>query len=154
MQPNTLPYIHEGLSKHQIHQMAYSLVDDVLEQGHVFTVAEAIAAMDEFVKNVRKDERFVSYLRDELHKHHGRLKTPSGAQLETCEAGISYNYTHDDTWNTLDEEIKQLQALKKEREEKLRKIAPGKLGVDEETGEVLEGAQKTSKSTYRITLTK
>ena len=47
-----------------------------------------------------------------------------------------------------------LQEQKKQREELLRKIAPGRMAVDPETGEVLEGPFKTSKSTYRITLAK
>ncbi len=36
--------------------------------------------------------------------------------------------------------------------EKLRQLAPGRIAVDPETGEVLEGPLKSSKSTYRITL--
>ena len=40
------------------------------------------------------------------------------------------------------------------REEQLRKLAPGRMTVDPDTGEVLEGPKKTSKSTYRITLAK
>jgi hypothetical protein len=54
----------------------------------------------------------------------------------------------------IDEEIKMLQEQKKFREEILRKIAPGRMAVDPETGEVWEGPLKTSKSTYRITLAK
>ena len=153
-QPDTLPYIQEGLSKRQIQNLALQSVDNVLEAGNVFAIAEALAAMDEFVKTVRKDERFVSFLREELSKHHGQLTTASGAKIENCEAGVSYDYSHDETWKAMDEEMKLLAALKKEREEKLRAIAPGRMGVDEETGEVLEGARKTSKSTYRITLSR
>jgi hypothetical protein len=54
----------------------------------------------------------------------------------------------------LDEEIKMLQDQKNSREEILRRIAPGRIAVDPETGEVWEGPLKTSKSTYRITLAK
>jgi hypothetical protein len=43
---------------------------------------------------------------------------------------------------------------KKILEEKLRKLAPGSMVVDTETGEVTEAPVKTSKSTYRITLSK
>jgi hypothetical protein len=45
-----------------------------------------------------------------------------------------------------------LQEKKKGLEDRLRSIAPGRIGVDHETGEVIEGAFKSSKSTYRITL--
>lgn len=154
VQHNTLPPIQEGLRKNQIAEMAKISVDALLEEGNVFQVAEAIAAMEEFVKAVRKDERYIDFLREELIKNNGRIETTSGAKLEVCEAGASYDYSHDATWRMIDEEIKQLQEQKKLREEQLRKIAPGRMAVDPETGEVLEGPLKTSKSTYRITLAK
>jgi hypothetical protein len=150
----TLPSIKEGLSKKQIADLADQSVNTVLEEGNVFQVAEALAAMEEFVKNVRKDERFVQFLRDELARHHGRLTTNSGARIEVCEAGVSYDYSSNGEWRELDEQLRILNEHKKAVEEKLRKLAPGRMAVDPETGEVLEGPLKTSKSTYRITLSK
>src|SRR5215213_6558353 len=93
VQPDTLPSIREGLSKKQIADLADESVGRVLEDGNVFQVAEALAAMEEFVKTVRKDERYVQYLRDELAKHQGRLVTASGAKIEMCEAGVAYDYS-------------------------------------------------------------
>lgn len=148
----TLPSIKEGLSKKQIADLADKSVNNVLEEGNVFQVAEALAAMEEFVKNVRKDERFVQFLRDELAKHHGRLVTNSGAKVELCEAGVSYDYSNSGEWNEIDQQIKMLTEQRKAVEEKLRMIAPGRMAVDPETGEVIEGPMKSSKSTYRITL--
>lgn len=147
-----LPSIKEGLSKKEIADLAEQSVNVVLEEGNVFQVAEALAAMEEFVRNVRKDERFVQFLRDELAKHHGRLVTNSGARVELCEAGVSYDYSNNGEWRALDDQIKLLTEQRKAVEEKLRSVAPGRMTVDLETGEVLEGALKTSKSTYRITL--
>jgi hypothetical protein len=154
VQHNTLPSIQEGLRKTEIFELAIKSVDNVLEEGNVFKVAEAIAAMEEFVKAVRKDERYIDFLREELIKNNGRLYTNSGAKIEVCEAAVTYDYSHDATWRMIDEEIKMLQEHKKSREEILRKIAPGRMAVDSETGEVWEGPLKTSKSTYRITLAK
>ena len=148
----TLPSIQEGLSKKQIAALADQSVEHVLEEGNVFQVAEALAAMEEFVKSVRKDERYVQFLRDELVKHHGRLVTNSGAKIEMCEAGVSYDYSGNGEWRGLEEQIKALQEQKKVVEDKLRRVAPGRVAVDPETGEMIEGAFKTSKSTYRITL--
>ena len=150
----TLPSIKEGLSKKEITDLAEQSVNNVLEQGNVFQVAEALAAMEEFVKNVRKDERFVEFLREELTKHRGRLTTNSGARIETCEAGVMYDYSSNGEWRELDHQIKILTDQRKTVEEKLRKLAPGRMAVDPETGEVLEGPIKTSKSTYRITLSR
>jgi hypothetical protein len=152
VQPNTLPSIGEGMSKKQVAGLADDAVEQVLEEGNVFQVAEALAAMEEFVKTVRKDERYIQFLRDELAKHHGRLVTASGARIEMCEAGVSYDYSGNAEWRELEAERFELERRKKALEEKLRLLAPGRVAVDPETGEMLEGPQKTSKSTYRITL--
>jgi hypothetical protein len=154
-QHNLLPAIREGLTKTQISKLAQQSVENVLEDNSfIFQVAEAIAAMEEFARQVRKDERFVEILRDEIIKHNGKAATPSGAKLEICEAGVSYDYSQDAGWRSLDQEIQELTEKRKALEEKLRRIAPGKMWVDNETGEVLEGPLKVSKSTYRITLGK
>lgn len=152
VQPNVLPSITEGLSKKQIANLADESVGHLLEEGNVFQVAEALAAMEEFVKTVRKDERYIQYLRDELAKHQGRLVTSSGAKIEACEAGVSYDYSSNAEWRELEAERFEIERRKRSLEEKLRILAPGRVAVDPETGEVLEGPLKTSKSTYRITL--
>ena len=151
-QPNVLPSISEGLSKQKIADLADESVGQVLEEGNVFQVAEALAAMEEFVKTVRKDERYIQYLRDELAKHHGRLITASGAKIEACEAGVSYDYSSNAEWRELEAERFEIERRKRALEEKLRILAPGRVAVDPDTGEMLEGPLKTSKSTYRITL--
>ncbi len=152
--PKALPQIGEGLSKRQIATLAEQSVENVLEEGNVEQVAEALAVMEEFVKQVRKDERFIDIMREELIKHHGTIKTTSGARIELCEAGVSYDYSEDPSWRYIDEQIKLLTEQRKQIEEKLRSIPPGKTMVDPETGEMLEGALKSSRSTYRITLSK
>lgn len=151
---DALPAIREGLTKQQLAGMAEQTVAHVLDSNSALPVAEAIAAMEEFAKQVRKDERFVDMLRDEILRHNGRLHTASGAKLEVTEAAVQYDYTQDASWRALTEEINVLVEMRKALEEKLRRIAPGKMWVDHETGEVLEGPSKSSKSTYRITLSK
>jgi hypothetical protein len=154
MQPDEslIPSIGEGLSKQEVALLATNVVDNVLEAGDVFKVAEAIAAMEEFAKNVRRDERFVAYLREELEKNNGRMTSASGARIENCEAAVKYDYSTNGEWMQLEEEIRLLQEKKKIIEEKLKRISPGRIVVDQETGEVWEGAARTSKSTYKITL--
>lgn len=154
LQPNQLPVLREGLTKKQIAVLAENTVDNLLEQHNALPVAEAIAAMEEFVKQVRKDDRFVDAIREEIIRHHGKVQTHSGAKLELCETGVTYDYAQDSGWRALTEEINGLVEMRKALEEKLRRIAPGKMWVDHETGEVLEGVPKASKSTYRITLSK
>ncbi|HEU4633819.1 MAG TPA: hypothetical protein VFS22_07540 [Flavisolibacter sp.] len=149
---SSLPSIKEGLTKKQIAELAVQSVENLLEEGNVFQVAEALAAMEEFTKAVRRNERYVEFLREELIKHNGKLTTTSGAKVEICEAGVSYDYSANGEWRELEEQIRGLQEKKKAVEERLRRVAPGRMAVDPETGEVIEGAFKTSKSTYRITL--
>lgn len=152
MQPNTLPAINKGLSKKQITTLVQQSVENVLDGGNVAQVAEVLSVMDEFVKGIRRDERFIDGIRDELLKNSGSLKTPSGARIETCEAGITYDYSENPSWRHLNDQIAELLEQKKELEEKLRRIPAGKMIVDEETGEIFTGPLKMSKSTYRITL--
>lgn len=144
----------QGFSKKDIADLANKSVNNALEEGNVFQIAEALAAMEEFVKKIRKDERFVQLLRDELAKHNGRWITTSGAKVELCEAGVHYDYSGNGEWKELDEQIKILTEEKKAVEEKLKMVAPGKMIVDTETGEVIEAPIKSSKSTYRITLSR
>jgi hypothetical protein len=153
-QPNALPQIKEGLSKKQITALVEQSVENVLEEGNVEQVAEALAVMDEFVKGIRKDDRFIDIMREELVKHHGSIKTTSGARIELCEAGVTYDYSEDPSWRYIDEQIKLLTEQRRQIEEKLRSIPPGKMMVDHETGEVLTGALRSSRSTYKITLSK
>ncbi len=153
-QHSTLPAIHEGLNKAQVSKLAKSSIENVLEEGNVAQVAEAIAVMEEFIKQVRKDDRFIDFMRDELIRNNGTIRTQSGARIEMCEAGVAYDYSEDTTWSSKEAEIKMLIEERKKIEEKLRKIGPGKMMVDNETGEVMVGPLKSSRSTYRITLSK
>lgn len=149
---SALPTIQEGLSKKQISKLVQQSVTNLLNGGNVAQVAEVLAAMEDFVKGVRKDERFVDLIRDELLKSGGSLKTASGAKIEACEASTTYDYSENPGWYYLGAQIAALTEEKKALEAKLRLIPGGKEIVDEETGELFVGPLKTSKSTYRITL--
>jgi hypothetical protein len=151
---NVLPAINKGLSKKQVAALVNQSVAAVLEGGNVAQVAEVLAVMEDFVKGIRKDERFIDLMRDELLKNHGLIKTPSGARIEACEAAITYDYSENPSWHYLTNQIAELNEQKRGLEEKLRQIPGGKMVVDEETGEVFTGPLKTSKSTYRITLSR
>jgi hypothetical protein len=154
MQPNTLPALSGSLGKKQIAALVQQSVENALDDGNVAQVAEALAVMELFVNSIRKDERFIDGIRDDLSKNHGALKTASGARIEACEGGIVYDYSENPGWCYLNEQIAHFTEQRKELEAKLRQIPGGKIVVDEETGEVFTGPLKSSKSTYRITLAK
>jgi len=54
----------------------------------------------------------------------------------------------------LEQQINNLIEERKKLEESLRKIPTGKTLVDDETGEVFIGPPKSSKSSYKVTLSK
>lgn len=151
---NTLPSFRDGMSKKQIAELADASVSVCLEKGNVLQVAEAISAMAEFVELVRKDERFITAVVEEANKNAGKLQTNSGAKIEVCETGTRYDYTANPDWVELMCEEKAIADKRKALEEKLKKIPAGKLLVDEESGETLIGAPKTSKTNYKLTLSK
>lgn len=151
---NSLPSFKNGMSKTQISQLADASVSQCLEVGNVLEVAEAISAMSEFVDLVRKDDRFITAVVDEANRNAGKLQTNSGAKIEVCETGTKYDYSHNADWVELNRQEKEIAEKRKALEDKLKKIPAGKLLVDEETGETLVGASKTSKTNYKLSLAK
>jgi hypothetical protein len=150
----TLPVFSNGMGKKQISELADASVSVCLEEGNVLQVAEAISAMAEFIELVRKDERFICAVVDEANKNHGKLQTSSGAKIEVCETGVSYNYSSNNDWVELKNQEKEIADKRKSLEEKLKKIPEGKLLVDGDTGESLTGPTKTSRTNYKLSLSK
>jgi hypothetical protein len=150
----SLPLISTGLTKSQIKEMAETAIQSVLERGNVTQVAEALSAMDEFKDLVRKDDRFIDAVVEEVGKNGGKASTPSGARIEVCETGVRYDYSANPGWVELELQLKAIEKKKKELEDKIKKIPAGKILVDEETGESLCGAPKSSKTNYKLTLQK
>ena len=114
MQPNTLPALSGSLGKKQIAALVQQSVESALDEGNVAQVAEALAVMESFVNGIRKDERFIDGIRDALLKNHGMLKTASGARIEACEGGITYDYSENPGWCYLTEQIAVLTEQRKE----------------------------------------
>jgi polyribonucleotide nucleotidyltransferase len=150
----SLPSFSNGMSKKKILELADASVSICLEEGNVLQVAEAISAMAEFVEQVRKDERFIQAVIDEANKNAGKLETSSGAKIEVCETGVTYNYSSNPEWVELKNREKEITDRRKAIEEILKKIQPGKLLVDPESGQTLTGPTKTSKTNYKLTLSK
>jgi hypothetical protein len=149
-----LPSLSKCITKSQIGTLVDKCIRAVLEQGDTIAFVEHIKALEEFVHCVRKDDQLTDSVRDEVINHNGRITTASGSRIELCEAGTKYDFSQDAEWTRLQEEIDDLSALQKQREQVLRFVKEGKMAVDEETGELLVGPSKTSKSGYKITLAK
>lgn len=100
------------------------------------------------------DKDFRSAVMDEIKKYGKDHITTRGVKFELAETGTKYDYSNNPEWVALEAELKEVQARKKEIEEKLKKIPAGNALVDELTGETLIGPSKTSKSSFKITLGK
>lgn len=151
---SSLPTFGSGMGKKQIAELADASVSVCLEEGNVLQVAEAISAMAEFVELVRKDERFINAVIEEANKNSGKLQTNSGAKIEVCETGTTYNYSSCHAWVELKKSELRIAEERKALEAVLRGIPAGKILVDEDTGDTLTGPTKTSKSNYKLTLSK
>lgn len=161
MQHNTyqLPASGSGMTKAQISASSKSLVDTVLETGNVIEVAEAISGMEQFLKEVKGDERFVSYLREEVAKF-GKVATrPSGTKIELAETGTKYDYSKTDDFilPDLQKQADELAEKIKARQDFLKAIpVEGMELLNESSGEMVRvyPPSKTSTSSYKVTLAK
>lgn len=148
-----------GLTKSEIKSLANQTVLNILEVGNPLLIAEAISAMEAFVKEVKDNPEFKSYVRDEVEKYTKGFTSPSGAKIELAEVGTKYDYSQcgDVEWEMMDAEMKSLKEKISEREKFLKNL-PG-AGIEQlnkETGEVttIYPPSKSSTSSYKITLAK
>lgn len=151
--------VFEGLSKSDLKNIASNTINNVLEKGNPLEVAEALAAMETFIKEVRTDKRFTDYVREEAAKTPKVFISNSGAKIELAEVGTHYDFT-----NCGDLEREGLRLQKegielqlKQREEFLKQIPlSGLIITDEQTGETVTvyPPTKISTSSYKVTLSK
>jgi hypothetical protein len=148
----------KGLSKVKIKEVALIAVQSVLEVGNPLEIAESLSSMELFIKEVKADERFKNYVREELEKNKVFV-TASGAKIELAETGTKYDFSKCNDQNLID-----LYATKegielniKSRETFLKTVPLSGLEiVDTESGEVstIYPPSKSSTSSYKVTLGK
>lgn len=158
-QVTAIDLFETGLRKSDIRIMAATAVDSVLEKGNVLQVAEALSAMEGFVKEVKDDPRFKDYVREEAGKTPKGFISNSGAKIECCEVGSSYDFSKcgDAEFEMLESALRSAENSLKERKEFLKRVPIA--GIDvivPYTGEVVHiyPPSKTSTSSYKITLAK
>lgn len=82
--------------------------------------------------------------------------TMLGAKVEVAESGVKYDYSTNENWQSIENQIKPLLVLKKEIEDKIKmatKICNSI--IDEDSGEVIASpVAKTSTTILKITLAK
>lgn len=152
-----LPAIQTGLSKTQINTLAEKAVTDLLENGFVLQAAEALSAIEEFVKLVKKDVRYLSFVRDELAKNKGKFQTNSGAKIEAAEVGTKYDYSqcNDPILRDLNKTLAETNEAVKEREAFLKAVPEKGIEIrhDDELVTIYPPS-KSSTSSYKLTLAK
>ena len=154
-----LPAITNGLTKTQVKIAAEQSITDLLETGNILQAAEAISAMEAFIKEVKADKRYTEYVREEVEKHGKAFTSPSGSKIELAETGTKYDFSkcNDFLLPRLNQQSEEIDAKIKEREAFLKSIPESGISViDEETGESVSvyHPSKTSTSSYKVTLAK
>lgn len=90
---SALDLFEKGLSKADIKTMAAAAVESVLINGNPLEVAEALSAMELFIKEVKGDKKYVDYVREEASKTPKGFISSSGAKIELAETGTSYDFS-------------------------------------------------------------
>jgi hypothetical protein len=153
----TLPALIEGVSKTELQNIATSLVDEVLDRGIPFEMAEKIAATEQLIKMMKADKRLINYVREELDKYKGKYTTESGSKIEAAETGSAYDFTNcnDPVLLEMQENLDMAEIQIKARKEFLKTVP--KEGIDirhEDELITIYPPSKSSTSSYKITLSK
>ncbi len=128
-------------------------VSQQVKDGDIDPISMSVraAAMINLCEEIRKEIEPV--VTDALSRNKEPL-TWGGATVEAAEVGTKYDYSSNEDWVRLKNEEAEIAEKRKAIEEKMKKIPAGKELVDTDTGEVLTGAIKSSKSSFKITLAK
>lgn len=150
-----MPYRDVPLSKPVIALRANDAVEKILENGNPLHVAENLSAIQEFIEAIKKDKRYVDYVREELNKEKGKHTTSNGTKIEAAEVGTKYFFDkcNDPIHAELSDSVDKAKDALKVREDFL-KVVP------KEGMEILHGDElirifppyKTSTSSFKTTL--
>lgn len=135
-------------------QLLSNQIASIVQSGTLPPIEAAIRlkAIEELAKDAQEKIK-MDVLFDAGNYPSGKAEM-FGCTLQTMEYGVKYDYSTNEEWRILDQQIKDLTERKKSIEDKLKKIPQGKVLVDEETGETLTAPVKTSTTSFKITLAK
>lgn len=155
----SLPVISAGYTKTQLKIAADSVVNDIIENGNALPAAEALSAMESFVKEVKGNKQYIDFVRDEIAKHGKSANTGSGTKIELAEVGTKYDFSkcEDPKIIELENKINYLDSELADRKDFLKTVPlSGLLVTDENTGETYKvyPPSKTSTSSYKVTIAK
>lgn len=155
-----LPIITNELSKTQIKVIADQTASDIIDNGKdIIQIADTIAKMELFIKELKANPEYLDYLITEVSKFGKGTTTSTGTKLELAEVGVKYDFSQcndpellkwEEQYNQIDKEIS-------DRKEFLKKVSiKGMTIIDEETGETVTiyPPSRSSKSSVKCTITK
>jgi hypothetical protein len=155
-----LPVITSELSKTQIKAIADQTAQDIINVGmDVIQIADTIAKMELFIKELKGTPEYLDYLILEVSKYGKGMTTSTGTKLELAEVGTKYDFSqcNDPYLVRLESELVILEEKIKNRKDMLKTLsAEGIIVFDEETGEgdTVYPPSKTSKSSVKTTIIK
>lgn len=145
----------KGLSKVKIKEVALIAVQSVLDEGSPLEIAEALSSMELFIKEVKANERFKEYVREELEKVK-KFTSASGAKIELAETGTKYDFSkcNDEALVNLYTTKEGIELNIKSRETFLKSLPLSGQDIITEEGEAVKiyPPSKSSTSSYKVTL--
>lgn len=128
-------------------------IASLVQGGHISAIDAAIrlSAMEELIKLAKADIKLDILF--ELNNYKGGASI-NGTTVSVTETGVKYDYSVNPLWVELNEVAEAAIEKRKEIEEAIKRILPGKIMVDEQTGETLCGAPKTSTTSPIVRLAK
>jgi len=152
-----LPQISQELTKTQIKIITDNAINEILESGNVIDVADTIAKVQLMITELKKNPKFINYLRDEISKYGKNHVTSSGTKLELCETGVVFDYsqTGDLKYFELLEKQKEINKEIEERENFLKALSKSgeEVRFDDELVKIFPPS-KSSNSSYKATIKK
>lgn len=144
-------------NKSEIERVATEMVQGIID-GNVQTEKALLTIRAIRVAMESAEDKIKEQVIDELHKRGKEGFDMYGAKVTLKELGVKYDFNNclDAEWHNLDESIKRLTELRKERENFLKSLTKRTTIVDESTGEVVQinPPIRTSTTSYTITFAK
>ncbi len=145
----------KGLSKVKIKEAALLAIQLVLDEGNPLEIAEALSSMELFIKEVKANDKFKNYVRDELEKEK-KFVSASGAKIELAETGTKYDFSkcNDPFLELFYSELEEAEKHIKFRESFLKTLPIEGQDIITKDGELIKiyPPSKSSTSSYKVTL--
>ena len=102
-------------TKTDVANQANKLIEQVKEgEVSAMKVYALMAALEKVVTDVKKG--IMENVLTEHERYGEKTTTAYGATYERCEVGVKYNYSEDEEWSMLEENIKAIKIEQKARE--------------------------------------